>query len=81
MSCPVQEGERKKSVARVPILEGEVGGIRHLFRVEAICGKETGRSQDWDDPGWTLEDHHDHSNRMKVASLVDNASRGRGVHV
>lgn len=30
---------RRKSFARVPTLEWEVGGIRHLFRVEAICGK------------------------------------------
>lgn len=58
-----------------------MGGIRHLFRVEAICGKETSRSQDWDDPGWRLEDHYDHSNGMEVASQVGKASRRGGVHV
>ena len=58
----------RKSFARVPTLEWEVGGIRHLFRVEAICGKGTSRSQDWDYPGWGLEDYHDHPNAMEVAS-------------
>lgn len=40
--------------------------------------RKTSRGQDWDDPGWILEDHYDHSKGMEVASPVGKASRGRG---